>query len=279
MKQWDFVVNWGILVFSRFRVSDQLLLEVIEPENVPIEVYAFNYRPKFITLAYVGVPDENGSHRTADSILHLFLLICALISDIPFTYRGGAGRPLSSLAALGKERAIYQSLYQTVKVHSSNPESTQRVVILAKNRFLELHDNREQILDSYLGVALRYYAYAMRANIRGPQRRIDELIIHLAIAAEALLTDSGESISKTMQQVISKLNVKTLDDTIMQTMKWFYNLRCAIVHGRKTIITDDELNLTLKAKTYIQTAINTALELRFYHKKDLINYLNTQIHD
>lgn len=116
--------------------------------------------------------------------------------------------------------------------------------------------DREDILNGYLGVALRYYAYALQADYRGRPQRIDELIINLAIAAEALL-NSGGSISATMQEVISKLNYKDSANDISQTIKAFYNLRSAVVHGRKKHISNDEMNFALKAQNYIKTAIDS----------------------
>ena len=76
MYQWDFIINWNILPpFDRFQVSDNLMLEVIEPKNVPIDVYYYTeFRPHEITLAYVGIEDKKDNIKKANLVIELFLL-------------------------------------------------------------------------------------------------------------------------------------------------------------------------------------------------------------
>lgn len=188
MHQLDFIINWNIApLFDRFRISDRLLLEVLEPDPFPIEL--FNYpgtRLDWITLAYVGMEDEKNYYKKADSLIDLFLLTSALISGFTGTYRGGAGITILNLEDLGNHRVLFKTGYKTLEFGASPLEKVQRPITLVKNRFLQLEADVDKILNGYLGLALRYFSYAIRSYQRRPQR-IEEIVINLTISAETLI--------------------------------------------------------------------------------------------
>jgi hypothetical protein len=274
MYQWDFILNWNILPpFDRFQVSGNLMLEVIEPKNVPIDVYYYTeFRPHEITLAYVGIEDKKNNIKKAYSIIELFLLTCALISDFTGTYRGGAGIKIHSLNELGKRRALYHQ-YKTRGFYSSNLKAVQKPITLVKNRFLQLASDIYEILNGYLGMALRYYSYAVQSSKRGRQSRIEDVIINLAISAETLFTNEPSYTEKLKHRFSFFLAKNELEKTrIIKKVGEFYDYRADIVQGRrrKREMPIEEIKMV---KRYIKTAINKALYLKLYKKDELLAYL------
>jgi hypothetical protein len=129
MHQLDFTINWNIAPsFDRFRVSNKLLLEVL----------ACKAHPDWITLAYVGMEDEKNYYKEADSLIDLFLLTCALISDFTGTYHGGARIKILNLEDLGNRRALFKMGYNTLEFYATPLEKILKPITLLKNRFLQL---------------------------------------------------------------------------------------------------------------------------------------------
>jgi len=151
MHQVEAIIEWDLMsAFNILIISDRLILEsVISPSG------------DHCALAYVGVEDETNFFRTATSYLELFLLTCALTSDISATYRNVIGTTISSLNDLGKQSVIG---YEKIHVLNENIQSPiNKPILLAKGRFRELEEDRQEIIDSYLGLALRYYYFALQA--------------------------------------------------------------------------------------------------------------------
>jgi len=274
MHQLDFIINWNIApLFDRFRVSNRLLLEVLEPDPFPIEFLDYpEARPDWITLAYVGMEDETNYHKKADSLIDLFLLTCALISDFTGTYRGGASIPIPNLEDLGNRRVLFKTGYKTLEFGATPLEKVQKPITLVKNRFLQLESDIDKILTGYLGLALRYFSYAIQSYQRKPQRRIEETVFNLAISAETLFT-TGKPTKNLKERLPTFIaDDKTKASAIAKQIGQFYNYRSDIVHGRtrKHKMPIEEINLV---KTYIKTAIDKALSLKLYEKKDLLNLL------
>lgn len=258
MHQVECIIKWGLLpTFGRFRISDRFLLEqVAGPEG-------------YFTFAYVGVEDED-KIKEAISTIDLFLLTSALSNDVIATYHNVIGTDLPSLEDLGKNRAAYNTGYETIKVMGSMPISLNPLPSI-KERFLELNEDRQKILGSYLGLALRYYYFAIQSYLREP-KRIDEMIIDLSISAETLFS-TGANFKKNLKHRLSHFlaNNDSNRSEISKTIGNFYDYRGAIVHGR-TKKKKISLKEIIHTKNYIQKAIDKALSLRLFLKKELIEY-------
>lgn len=260
MQQVECILEWGLPpTFGRFRISDRFLLEqVAGPEG-------------YFTFAYVGVEDEDRFFKEAVSTIKLFLLTSALSNDVIATYHNVIGTDLPSLEDLGKYRVAYNTGYETIKVMGSMPISLNPLPSI-KERFLQLNEHRQKILGSYLGLALRYYYFAIQSYLREP-KRIDEMIIDLSISAEALFS-TGANFKKNLKHRLSYFLASNDSDRseISKIIGDFYDYRGAIVHGgtKKKKISMNEIFL---AKKYVQKAIDKALALKLHQKKELIEYI------
>ena len=259
MHQVECIIKWDSPpIFGRFRLSDRFLLEqVAGPEG-------------YFTFAYVGVEEEDRFFKEAVSTIELFLLTSALSNGVIATYHNVIGTDLPSLQDLGKYRAAYNTGYETIKVMDSMPISLNPLPSI-KERFLELNKDRQKILESYLGLALRYYYFAIQSYLREP-KRIDEMIIDLSISAEALFS-TGANFKKNLKHRLSYFLASNDSDRseISKIIGDFYDYRGAIVHGgtKKKKISLKEIFLT---KNYIQKAIDKALSLKLFRKKEIIEY-------
>lgn len=266
MHQVEFLIEWNLLpsVIGRLQVSERLVIEDAWNQQ---RDYLTNGKSKSYALAYVGVEDEPSFFKTAVSYIEFLLLVCALTSDISGTYQLGIGTEISDFGELGKRRVGFPS-YEKVNVLSSPPELIEPI-LAAKSRFLQLEKDRQQIMDGYLGLALRYYYFALQSYDRG---RIDEMIIDLAITAEALFTKEDKNIVHNLKCRLSSFIAgnETERNEIMKRINEFYSLRSTIVHGNKKNFSLSEAELTGIAKTYIQKAIDTALTLKLYSKDELL---------
>lgn len=248
--------------FERLKISNRLILEQLaSPEG------------DYCVIAYVGVEDEPYHFRTAKSYLDLFILTCALTSDISATYRLGVGMEISELSELGEHRITGFEKANLLWDYMQHPMI--KLILLVKGRYCELLEDRQQILDSYLGLALRYYYYAIQSYFRKP-KRFDEMIIDLTIAAETLFS-TGTYFKRNLKHRLSKFLARDEDQKIeiAKNIGNFYEYRSAIVHGirRKKKIT---LNDIATVKNYIQNAIDKALSNRLFKKDDLIEYIELE---
>lgn len=267
MHQLEFVINFKNITyptFGKLRISDRLILEfLVSPEKETLS----GAEPS-ITMAYVAIEDEDWP-RNAYSIIDLFTLTLALIGDISATYRNPIGTDIPSLNELSKIRITYAD-YKMHKIHAS--PDYEKPILTAKEQYLKIEDDRDIILNCYLGLALRYYYYALQSYHREP-RRIDEVTIDLSIAAEALFS-TGIYFTKNLKYRLS--NFITQDQSekakIAKLISNFYDYRSDLMHGRltKRKIT---LNEIIAVKQYIKRAIIKTLFLRLYDKKQLIKYI------
>jgi len=266
----EFLIEWNLLpsVIGRLQVSERLVIEDAWNQQ---RDYLTNGKSKSYVLAYVGVEDEPSFFNTAVSYIEFFLLICALTSDISGTYQLGIGTQISDFSELGKRRIGFPS-YEKVEVLSSPPELMEPI-LAAKSRFLQLEKDRQQIMDGYLGLALRYYYFALQSYYRN---RIDEMIIDLAITAEALFTKESKNITRNLKCRLSSFiaDNELERGEIVKKIDEFYSLRSAIVHGNKKSFSLSDVKLTGTAKTYIQKAIDKALTLKFYSKEELLQRID-----
>jgi hypothetical protein len=264
MQQLEFQIIWNISpLFGKFRVADDFLLETLED---PDDFEKIN----LITHAYVGVERDRKSRQSSIPMIELFTLTLGLTSNIYATYRFyGVGLPLANLNRLGQQRVLYKH-YQTAEVHLSPEEVLLRPITDARVRFLELRGDQDAILQSYLGLALRYFSYALNSQ---QQRRFDEQVLFLSIAAEALFS-TGRAFRRNLKNRLSTFIAKSEEEkqNITHCIEAFYDYRGAIVHGgmNKTKLNDNEVTVV---RDYIRRAIDQALTLKFYDKTDLIQYI------
>lgn len=257
MHQVECIIKWDSRpIFGKFRLSDRFLLEqVAGPEGE-------------FTFAYLGIEDDVRFFQEASSTIQLFLLTSALSNDVIATHYNVIGTDLPKLEDLGIHRVAYNTGYETLKVLGSMPISLNPLPSI-KERFLELNEDRQKILKSYLGLALRYYYFAIQSYLREP-KRIDEMIIDLSISAEALFS-TGASFKKNLKHRLSSFLASNDSDRIeiSKIIGDFYDYRGAIVHGgiKKKKISLNEIFLT---KNYIQKAIDKALMLKLFLKEELI---------
>lgn len=264
MHQVEAIITWKALtLFEKIKISDRLILEQV----------ASSSKEYFCYIAYVAVEDEPHYYfNTAKSYLDLFVLTCALASDISATYRLGVGIKISDLKELGEKRVTgfekVTMLNENIQLPMNQP------ILLLKKRFCELEEDRQEIINSYLGLVLRYYYFALQAYDR-EQKRIDEMIIDYAISLEAFIKerrDKSPEIIDKLSRFIAEYESKS---EVTKIMKNFYSLRNDIVHGNKKPITLEDLKATLIVKRYIKKAIDKALYLKLYEKIKLIKYLES----
>jgi hypothetical protein len=245
--------------FEGLRISERLLLE---------EAYS-PYHGE-VTIAHIGLEDWRSISKKGIPYLDFFLLVCALVSNWSATWLSGAvGADISNFDELGKPNTIYSDYMKKKnilwKLSSEDP------IIPVKNRFLELEEDMQEIMDGYLRIALRYYYFAIQAYYREP-RRIDEILIDLAISAEALFSTGGRY-AKNLRSRLSNFiaNKETEEAEIAKNIGSFYRLRGAIVHGgRKKKVNFNDIRI---AQSYIKKSIDKALSLKLYEKNDLLQLI------
>lgn len=264
LKQVEFLITGYLLPFSigRLQISERLILEKVRG----IHEYARN---DVEARAYVAVEDEPYFFQKASSYLDFFILIHSLTNFSSASYSIGPAIELSNLDELGKESV---SGYEKVIVLNESMESPFcKPILSAKERFLQLEEDQLKIMDGYLGLALRYYYYTARAN---NLQRIAEVIINLSISAEALFS-TGRDFKTNLKCRLSSFiaDSEPERDEISQRIGDFYDLRSGIVHGRirkKKIPVE-----VIYPRTYIKKAIDKALNLKLYSKKELLKHIET----
>lgn len=262
MHQIEAIINLKILpIFERLKISDRLILEQVAFPSGDL-----------CYLAYIGVEDEPYHFNTANSYLELFVLTCALASDISANYRLCGGIEISDLNELGEQRVTG---FEKVHVLDENMQlPMNKPFLVVKKRFRELEEDRQGIIESDIGLALRYYYFGLQAYYREP-KRIDEMVRNYATSLEAFLKerrDKSPQIIDKLSRFIANYEIKR---EITNKMKKFYDLRNNIVHGDKKIITSEDFKNTLEVKRYIHKAIDKALSLKLYEKTKLIKYILT----
>ena len=264
LYQVEFLLKGNLfpLMFGEVRITESLLIEAAYSLNS--ESDKSNY-----ALGFFATQNEGNYFATARNQIDFFIMIYALVSSSPLTVKLGVGTPLEDLESLGKN---WVGLGGVVKLDFDGvyPKGYLNSIIKTKDRFLQLLPERQEIMENHLGIALIYYYYAFRA------RRLEERIINLMIAGEALLITRNTSIRTPISDRISALIAENEMDkgVISRRMRELYDLRSAIVHGgRKKPNLKDSLELL----NYVQRAINHALDLRKLSKTELIEKLNIEI--
>ena len=144
-------------------------------------------------------------------------------------------------------------------------------ILEAKERFLLLLPERQRIMESPLGLSLRYYYLAVRAS----KRLLEEAIIHLMIAAEALLITRNENIREPLSRRLSVLIAKNEEERaeISKKMRGLYDLRCDIVHGRGGKPSWIDARVLFD---YVRRAIEQGISFRYLSKQGLVEKLDME---
>jgi len=188
-----------------------------------------------------------------------------LTSGQAANYLQGPAISISTLKDLGKKRISFPSYEKVIHLNEDIQSEASKPILSTKERFLQLEKDRHKIMDEHLGLALSYYYYAIQASNK---RRFAEVVIDLAIAAEALFSKETPYTSN----LKCRLSLFIADDelerkNIAKKIGDFYSIRGAIVHGETREIPLDEVRI---AWEYIKKAIDKALTSGLYTKAELI---------
>ena len=248
-------------MFGEAHISKHLLIEAVYSIN--LEPEKFNY-----ALAYLATQKEDNYFITAKNQIDFFVIIYSLVSSSPLTVKMGFGTPLEDLESLGKKRVGFQE-FEKLHFDGVFPKGYFNTILKTKDRFLQLLPERQEIMESHMGIALIYYYFALRA------RMLEETIIDLMIAIEALLITKDTRIRSPLSDRLSTLIAKNEMDkmSISKRMRELYDLRSNIVHGGRKKHTIDDMRTLLN---YVQRAIDRALTLRTMSKKELIEKLDKE---
>ncbi len=258
LKQVEFLLQGSLLplTMGRLHVSPSFIIEEATSKK--------DYGGPF-ALAFVGVRDEPEFFRKASSKVEFFVLLYALITGKAVTLTTGGSTPLSTLDNLGKNRISFSSYRKVVHYGEDFQSMFSRPVLLTKERFLQLEEDKNIILDQYVGLALLYYYYATRAS---RERRVAEVVIDLAIAAEALFSREQPYTAHLKRRLSSFIARDKFErKEIEKKMGQFYRLRGTIVHGERKGIPPADVR---RVSDYIRRAIDKALSSKLYTKAQLI---------
>jgi len=269
LTQVEFLIEGNLLppTIGRLKVSEKLIIEKAMSKNEFIRAGDFAF-------AYVG-EDESDFFGAAVSYMDFFLLMYALTSGTPATHFVGSGIEISKLGELGKERVSFSGYEKVTVLHEDMQSELSKPILLAKDRFLQLEADRKRIMNEYIGLALRYYYYAVQANSRG---RFAEVVVDLAIAAEVLFSKEKPFTSNLKRRLSSFIvDDKTEREEIKKRIDDFYVLRGLIVHGIKKISwKKDTLDDVRIVSGYVRKAIDKALSLKLYTKDELVRKGDTE---
>ena len=263
LYQVEFLIKGNLfpLMFGEVRITESLLIEAAYSLNP--ESNNSNY-----ALGFLATQKEGNYFKTAQNQIDFFVIIYSLISSSPLTVKMGVGTPLEDLESLGKKRV---GLGNVVKLNFDGvyPKGYLNSILKTKDRFIQLLPERQEIMESHLGIALIYYYYALRA------RMLETKIINLMIASEALLITKDTSIRSPISDRFSTLIAENEIDKVVisRRMRELYDLRSDIVHGRRKKST---LKDCLELLNYVQRAIDCALDLRKLSKIELIEKLDKE---
>ena len=270
LHQVEFLIEGNLLpmTMGELRVSEKLLFEqawLKESESLP------SWEQKSYTLVYVAVeaPRNTNYFLIARDYLDFFLLIYSLVSNQPVTSRVGVGTNLENINFLGDNRVGFPSFEKVHFVGEHKNSLLSRSILEAKELFLSLVPNKQEIMESSLGLALVYYYYAVLAS----RRRLEEVIINLVIAGEALLISDNTKIMQKLSRRLSRMIAETGKERteIAKKMRKLYGLRCGIVHGGKKKPSTYDVGTLFD---YIKRAIKKGLTSREFEKMELIAKLD-----
>jgi len=272
LHQVEFLIEGYLLppTIGRLCVSEELTLESVWRAG---SEYRLSHEPVYYAIAYVGVasPKESNYFPAARDYLDFFLLIYSLVSGQPVTSMMGVGTTLDDITSLGTKRVGWSS-FEKIHVQDEREDDLLCKPILdAKKRFLLLLPDRQRIMESPLGLALIYCYFAVLAS----RRRLEEAVIDLIIAAEALLITRNESIrgnlSRRLSALIAENEIEKAE--ISKKMRELYDLRCAIVHGGGGKPSWNDVQILFN---YVRRAIEQGLSLRHLSKEELVAKLDSQ---
>ena len=258
LKQVEFLIQGYLLpmAIGRFQVSPSFVIE---------DAIAMKDAGGSFALAFLGVEDEHNFFIKASSTMNLFLMLHALGTGQAVTHHVGVATPLSTLANLGKIRVTFADYEKVTHLNEDMKSKLNKPILLTKERFLQLEPEMDKILDEHVGLALSYFYYAALSNRR---RRFAEVVINLAIAAEALFTKE-RPYTRNLKRRLSHFIADNEPERkkIAEDIGKFYRLRGDIVHGKKKKVPLDDVRI---AWGYIQKAIDKALSSRLYTKAELV---------
>jgi hypothetical protein len=268
--QIEFLIVGNLLpsTIVKVRVTENLLLKQAYREGDYSQVGFDTF-----TLAFVGVPDNSSSNPflLARDYLEFFLLVYSFVSSQALNYLTGLGTEISTLDDLGIHRVGFSNVKELTALEEDNVPGLSATFHSARKRYLELLEHKKFIMDGYLGIALRYYSYAIQA---GARNHPDEVVIDLCIGLEALFSIKPP-FKKNLQRRISifiKEN-ESEQEKIFKDVGEFYRLRGDIVHGMRP--NKFKVRSVIVNADYVRRGIDKALSLRLTKEK-LIESLDPQ---
>lgn len=276
MHQLEFDIKWNLphYMLGRLQISKRLIIQRVKTQH---EEFFPNYESESFALAYVGVEDDENLGKTAIPYLELFLLIAAITSDITSTYQVGIGSGPRSWNELGTR---VPRLNDFEKITTSSPPELCKPILIAKERYLQFEKDCTQIMNGYLGLALRYYHSGIQAYNQTKKyvrrtylyrQKSEDAIINFAIASEALFSKQSPyrgNLKRRFSEFICKDELEI--EKISTIIGDFYEHRGAIVHGgQKTTLFNVKV-----IKAYLRRAIDKALSLNFYSKNKLLQIID-----
>lgn len=273
LHQVEFLIEGYLLppTMGTLRVSDKLILEKVwrtgsEPR--------LSHETSDYAIAYVGTPTPKETRwnffLVARDYLDFFLLIYSLVSNQRVIARTGIGTTIDDMSSLGAKRIGWAGFQKVHVQHEGESDFLNKPILEAKKRFLLLLPDRQRIMESSLGLALKFYYFARLA------RQWEEVIIHLTIAAEALLctntTEIGKNLSRRLSTLIAENDTEKAE--ISKKMLKLYRLRSGIVHGggKKPSLVDAQF-----LYSYFKRAIERGLSLRHLSKEKLVAKLDENL--
>lgn len=268
LHQVEFLIEGDLFhpPIDRLQVSERLIIESAwsDQQSTPTR------QSKLYAFAYVGWKDEPNFFREAIAYIDFFCIICALTTSMPVNRWMGAAIPISKFDELGKNKVSFPDYAKPKALTEYMQSEFSKPILLVKERFLLLEKDRQRIMGDYLGLALSYYYYAVQAY---SESRFEEMVIDLAIAAEALFS-TGKHYKSILKRRLSSFitDDDSKRDEIAKRIGDFYDLRCAIIHGGKKKIPLSDVQIV---SAYIQKAIDKALLLKLYTKEEMLSSLRT----
>jgi len=271
VHQIEFLIEGNLLPFTigELRISEELILESVWRTD---SEHRLSHEPTQYTIAYVGIVTPKESDNPfipAISYLDFFLLIYSLVSGEPVTSIVGAGTTIDDMNSLGSRRISWSSFE---KIHVQNEHKYDflcKPILEAKNLFLQLLPDKQRILESSLGLALTFYYFAVVAS----RRRLEESLIDLTIAAEALLLNKERNKKRNLSKRLSTLIAENEKEKaeISEKMLKLYKLRSDIVHGEGLKPSSEDVIILF---SYVQRALKRGLSHRHLSKKQLLAELD-----
>jgi hypothetical protein len=264
LHQIEFLLEGEVLplTIGRFSVSKNLLLEAVEPINPTRSTASY-------AIAYFAVEGERNYFRIAIHSVDFFVFIHCFVSGQPVTTKHGGGIQIKDYDSLGRRRITFGN-FEKVDILGDTATDVPWPIYETKKRYLELLPDRQTIMESHLGIALSYYYFAIIAS----QRRLEEAIIDLTVAMEALLITRSDGIRGSLSRRLASLiaDKKQEKTVVAKRMCELYDLRSEIIHGRGK---EPTLNDGRQLFGYAQKAIDKALSLRVQSKQELISKLDS----